>query len=153
VAAAGGMAAGSPDTLRHHPLERPLPTARGDMWEIPFAADDLFELRQLITGWATREAMNTESTDELVLAVHEIATNSIRHGGGVGMLRMWRTSRSLICEIQDSGHMADPQAGSMLPGTSPTEGRGMWIANQLCDEVEVRSGERGTQVRMHKHLV
>ena len=28
-------------------------------------------------------------------------------------------------------------------------GRGVWMANQLCDLVQVRSGARGTVVRLH----
>ncbi len=144
------MAAGSTETMRQQAAALPVP--RGDLWEIPFAADDLYELRQLLTGWAAREALGTDAIDDLVLSVHEIATNSVRHGGGVGMLRMWRTAEELVCEIQDAGCMRDPAAGRALPGTSPVEGRGLWIAHQLCDQVEVRSGRRGTQVRMHKRL-
>src|SRR5690349_6121586 len=85
-----------------------LPRARGDVWEIPFAGADLFEVRQLVWSWASREALAGEATEELVLAVHEVATNSIRHGGGVGMLRLWRTGDELVCEIQDAGYIRDP---------------------------------------------
>jgi anti-sigma regulatory factor (Ser/Thr protein kinase) len=85
--------------------------------------------------------------------VHEIATNSIRHGGGMGMLRLWRTNDSLVCEVQDAGHITDPALGRVQPGASAAESRGLWIANQLCDLVQIRSGVEGTQVRMHKRLV
>src|ERR1700760_2886324 len=110
------MAAGSPDTVRLVAAmpARPVPpprtdgaapdVARGTLWEIPFAAEDLYELRRLVAGWAAREAMSGEATDELVLSVHELATNSVRHGGGVGMLRLWRTADELVCEVQDAGH-------------------------------------------------
>lgn len=134
-------------------LDCELARPHGDLWEIPFAVEDLYELRQLLISWATREAMGVEAADELVLSVHEIATNSIRHGGGVGMLRLWRTSDSLICEVQDAGCISDPSIGSVVPGFSAAESRGIWIANQLCDLVQIRSGADGTQVRMHKRLV
>jgi anti-sigma regulatory factor (Ser/Thr protein kinase) len=153
------MAAGSPDTLRQllgvpaSALDGQLARPQGDLWEIPFAAEDLYELRELLAGWAAREAMSETATDELVLSVHEIATNSVRHAGGVGMLRLWRTSDTLVCEIQDTGRIADPTLGRVAPGSSASEGRGLWIANQLCDLVQIRSGEGGTQVRMHKRLV
>jgi anti-sigma regulatory factor (Ser/Thr protein kinase) len=31
-------------------------------------------------------------------------------------------------------------------------GRGLWLANQLCDLVQIRSGARGTVVRLHMRL-
>jgi anti-sigma regulatory factor (Ser/Thr protein kinase) len=153
------MAAGSPDTLRQGSprrigqLDGQLARPQGDLWEIPFAGEDLYELRQLLAGWATREAMSEQGVDELVLSVHEIASNSVRHGGGTGMLRLWRTGDALICEVQDAGQIEDPSAGRVAPGGSSLEGRGLWIANQLCDVVQIRSGEDGTQVRLHKRLV
>jgi anti-sigma regulatory factor (Ser/Thr protein kinase) len=154
----GGMGAGSPDILKQgfapgELLECELAKPQGDLWEVPFSVDDLFELRQLVAGWAAREAMSGEPADELVLSVHEIATNSIRHAGGMGMLRLWRTSDSLVCEVQDAGHITDPALGRVQPGASASESRGLWIANQLCDLVQIRSGTGGTQVRMHKRLV
>ncbi len=124
------------------------------MWEIPFTAEDLYELRRLMSGWAARESMSGDSVDDLVLSVHEIATNSIRHGGGRGTLRLWRAGGSLVCEVEDEGRIEEPVgAGASCPGTSPTESRGLWIANQLCDHVEIRSGSEGTQVRLHKRVV
>lgn len=154
------MAAGSPDVLRppssrlpESALDCELARPVGDLWEIPFASEDLYELRQLLVAWALREAMGVEAADELVLSVHEIATNSIRHGGGAGMLRLWRTSESLVCEVQDAGRIADPAIGRVAPGASAAESRGVWIARQLCDLVQIRSGASGTQVRMHKRLV
>ncbi len=157
------MAAGSQQALRHGAASRPGAPGRGpglrlakpggDLWEIPFAAEDLAELRALVSGWATREAMAEEPTEELVLSVHELATNSVRHGGGVGMLRLWRTGEELICEVEDAGQMADTAIGEQEPGTSAAESRGLWIARQLCDRVQIRSHEGGTQVRLHKRLV
>lgn len=160
------MAAGSPESVRSGAsapdlsarFTRPgsreaVPAAaRGGLWEIPFAAEDLAELRRLVAGWAAREAMGAEAADELVLSVHELATNSVRHGGGVGMLRLWRTDDALVCEVQDAGRLADPSIGSEQPGDAPAESRGLWIARQLCDLVEIGTGN-GTLVRLQKRLV
>ncbi len=154
------MAAGSPEALRGDAraeqapaLDGRLAKPQGDLWEIPFAARDLYELRQVTAGWAAREGMGAEPAEELVLSVHEIATNSVRHGGGVGMLRLWRSSDTLICEVQDAGYIDDPRIGRVRPGGSAMESRGLWIANQLCDVVQISSSRSGTQVRMHKRLV
>lgn len=133
-------------------LAEGLPGPHADVWEIPFAADDLFELRQLVAAWATREALGTEATEELVLAVHEIATNSVHHGGGVGMLRLWRTGDELVCEVQDAGYIRDALSMRRRPGRLASASRGLWITEQICDLVEIFSSPRGSQVRMHKRL-
>jgi anti-sigma regulatory factor (Ser/Thr protein kinase) len=85
-----------------------------------------------------------------VLAVHEIAANSIRHGGGRGTLRVWRDGGSLVCEIRDRGHIRDPLVGRTRPLPNATGGRGLWIANQICDLVQIRSTAAGTVVRVHQ---
>lgn len=137
---------------REGALPEGLPRPRGDVWEIPFAAGDLFELRQLVTAWASKEALGSEATEDLVLAVHEIANNSIRHGGGVGMLRLWRTGDELVCEVQDAGYIRDTRLMHRPPGRLASASRGLWITEQICDLVEIFSSPRGSQVRMHKRL-
>jgi anti-sigma regulatory factor (Ser/Thr protein kinase) len=129
-----------------------LPRPRDDVWEIPFAGGDLFELRRLVSTWATKEALTDESNEELVLAVHEIATNSVRHGGGVGMLRLWRTADALVCEVQDTGYIRDPLQARRKPGDEASASRGLWIADQVCDLVEIATSPGGSQVRIHKRL-
>jgi anti-sigma regulatory factor (Ser/Thr protein kinase) len=151
------MAAGSvtqPTPEGSSPAESPAELARPpvDVWEIPFALSDLTELRELVGAWAIREAMDSERAERLVLAVHELATNSIRHGGGVGMLRLWRDGQTLMCEVQDAGHIKDPLIGRVNPGTDPRRGRGLWIANTVCDLVQIRSSPRGSRVRLHMGL-
>jgi hypothetical protein len=38
------------------------------------------------------------------------------------------------------------------PTPRAESGRGVWITNQLCDLVQIRSGPSGTVVRVHKRL-
>ncbi len=120
--------------------------------ELAFRESDLGEIRRTLSRWARVEGLDHEATADLVLAVDEIATNSIRHGGGTGRLRMWRDGESLLCEIRDLGEMRDPLLGRVCPGSDSACGRGMWIVNQLCDLVQIRSSEAGSQIRLHKRL-
>lgn len=120
--------------------------------ELHFGEAELREVRRRITSWARLEGLLPEATQDLVLAADEIATNSIRHGGGTGRLRMWREGTALLCEIRDRGQMLDPLLGRVLPGEDAVCGRGMWIVNQLCDLVQVRSSAAGSQIRLHKRL-
>jgi anti-sigma regulatory factor (Ser/Thr protein kinase) len=83
-----------------------------------------------------------------VLAVHELATNSVRHGGGRGTCRLWRDGAALVCEVSDRGWITDPQAGRRRPAADQPGGRGLWLVHQLCDAVELRTSPSGTVVRV-----
>jgi anti-sigma regulatory factor (Ser/Thr protein kinase) len=86
--------------------------------------------------------------DALLLAVNEAATNALVHGHD-GVLSAWRQDGELVCEVADSGRLADPLAGRRTPRPGALGGRGIWMINQLCDLVELHGGPSGTTLRMH----
>lgn len=120
--------------------------------ELAFASENLAELRQLVSVWATQQSLAGERAEELVLAVDELATNSIRHGGGAGTLRCWREADTLLCEMHDTGQIEAPMVGRIRPSPEAHSGRGMWLVNQLCDLVQIRSAAAGSVVRVHMCL-
>jgi len=132
------------DTLFGASLPEPPP----DGASTAFRADDVAALRSLVTAHAVAAGMRPDRIADLVLAVAEVATNSIRHGGGAGILRIWQDDDALVCEITDSGHITDPLVGRRTPDVDSGGGRGLWLANELCDMVQVRSGSGGTTVRL-----
>jgi anti-sigma regulatory factor (Ser/Thr protein kinase) len=89
--------------------------------------------------------------EDLGLALHELGVNAVVHGNG-GTLRLWRTPESLVCEVRDRGVVADPLTGRLAPSTEEPDGRGLWMVNQLCDLVQLRSSGAGTTVRVHTWL-
>lgn len=89
---------------------------------------------------------------DLGLALHELGVNSVVHGAGGGRLRLWRTIDALVCEVTDTGVVADPLTGRFAPDTEEPDGRGLWMVNQLCDLVQLRSSAAGTIVRIHTWL-
>ena len=86
---------------------------------------------------------------ELVLAVNEVVTNCLIHGPGGGVLRAWTGAGEVVCEVADGGAIDDPLVGRRLPPPDAEGRRGLWMVNQLCDLVELRSGAGGTRVRLH----
>ena len=74
---------------------------------------------------------------------------SLRHGGGAGTLRIWTRDRALICEIEDTGHIDKPLVGRQRPATDQERGFGLWLVNQMCDLVQVRTFKTGSVVRLH----
>lgn len=115
-----------------------------------FDADHLQDLRRLAASEADRAGIGTRS-DDFVFAVNEVATNSLAHGGGKGAIRLWTTDHSVIAEVWDQGQILDPLVGRRRPPLRRLGGHGLWMANQLCDLVQVRSRDNGTVVRLHMH--
>lgn len=86
---------------------------------------------------------------ELVVAVSEIATNAIVHGHSTGEARAWIEDDHLVIEIRSAGRITDPLVGRVRPAVGQLHGYGVWLANQFCDLVRIRSSAAGTSVRLH----
>jgi anti-sigma regulatory factor (Ser/Thr protein kinase) len=134
------------------PFEGPLPDPCAQPVELTFTRDELGWLRSCVACWATNARLGAERTERLVLSVSELATNSVRYGGGRGVVRMWREDETLICEVRDRGRIEDPMTGRVAPKPDQLAGRGVWFVNQLCDLVQVRSTSAGSVVRVHMRL-
>lgn len=132
------------------PFDRMLPPAPAGAASMSFGSGDLRRLRAFVTGHADRAGLGNESATGVVLAVSEIASNSVRHGGGRGELRAWTEGRSLVCEVSDRGHITSPLVGRVRPARDAGGGAGLWLANQLCDLVQISSSDRGTTVRVYQ---
>ena len=78
-----------------------------------------------------------------------MATNSVLHGGGRGTLRVWREAEMLVLEVRDAGQIPEPLVGRRRPEPGQIWGQGLWLANQICELVQVRSSAAGTVVRLH----
>lgn len=111
--------------------------------------DDLFGLRQAVANDPIAGPLDDDRTFDLVFAVNEAATNAIRHGDGEYTTRMWRDGDSVVSEVRTRSRIDDVMAGRRRPKLNGQGGRGLWLINQLCDLVELRTCDAGTSVRMH----
>jgi anti-sigma regulatory factor (Ser/Thr protein kinase) len=123
-----------------------------DAEEIAFTDGDLAGLRSIVRRLGDQAHLDTDVVDDLTLAAHELACNSIRHGGGRGVIRAWRDPAELVIELADAGRIHNMLVGREPAGRLAESGRGVWMANQLCDLVQVRSSDHGTTVRLHTWL-
>ena len=130
----------------------PLPAPPADPAEIVFTREDLALVRTFVSEHAAAAGFAEERVSDLVLAVNELATNSMRHGGGRGLLSVWRENGTFLCEVHDRGRITDPLAGRELPLDRRGGGRGLWLVNHLCDLVQVRSSEAGNVIRLHMSI-
>jgi len=123
-----------------------------DATAIEFGRDGLAGVRKLIANEAMRAGLADGGASDMVTAVSELAANSVLHGGGHGWLRVWREPAALLAEAQDAGTIGQPLVGRSRPGVAQPGGRGLWLVNQLCDLVQIRSGADGTRVRLRMSL-
>jgi len=125
-----------------------LPPAPPDAERLEFDVDRLAEGRRLVHRVAVHAGVGPMRANDLVLATNEVLTNSIRHGGGRGLLLIWSDDASVVCEVRDRGVIADPLVDRRRPSPHQATGRGLWMANQVCDLVQLRSLDDGNVVRL-----
>jgi anti-sigma regulatory factor (Ser/Thr protein kinase) len=146
----------APDALAGPPSRRPAgggplpPSAPGAM---SYAyTTDLAAVRAVVYRYARQAGLPESRAIDLVLAVSEVAANTVRHAKSPGSLKIWYDTEEIVCQIQDEGTITDPLAGRRQPSLEAMGGHGLWIVNQVCDEVEMRSDETGTTIRLHMDL-
>ena len=135
------------------PFDGPLSPTPSEAEEISFRTPhELHLLRDLIAARATAAGLSRARAYDLELSVNELATNSIRHGGGRGTLALWREPDAFLCEVRDAGTISWPLVGRERPLPERLNGRGVWIVNQLCDLVQIRGLPEGNVVRVRMGL-
>ena len=113
---------------------------------------DLAAVRAVVYRYAREAGLPESRAIDLVLAVSEVAANTVRHAKSPGSLKIWYDAEQIVCQIQDEGIIADPPAGRRRPSLEATGGHGLWIVNQVCDRVDIHSDESGTTIRLHMNL-
>jgi anti-sigma regulatory factor (Ser/Thr protein kinase) len=113
---------------------------------------DLRPVRSLVTRCARRARLPARRITDLVLAASEVAANTLRHTRAGGTVHLWHDEQEILCQIADSGIIADPLAGYRVPADDLPGGKGLWLVNQVCDLVEVRSSPDGTTICLHMRL-
>lgn len=106
-------------------------------------------VRKVIRERAIAFGLGAFAVEDFVAATHEVVVNSVAHGCGRGEVSIWAEDDRLICEVRGEGRLDDPLVGRRQPAVDSEHGRGLWMANQLCDLVQIRSVPDGTVVRLH----
>ncbi len=120
---------------------------------MPFTyTTNLSEVRDLAEKHARIAGLPDARVVDFVIAVSEVAANTVRHTRSPGTMEIWSDAAEIVCEIRDSGLITDPSVGSQPPPADANGGHGLWLVHQVCDQVELRSDENGTIIRMHMSL-
>lgn len=115
--------------------------------EQAFGGSTLVALRATVAAHGDRLGAAGPKLDDLLLIAHELATNAIQHGGGRGVLRLWRDGKVAYCSVRDwGGGFNAGDAGRQAPAPGAARGRGLWLVRQLADQVAISTGETGTTI-------
>lgn len=120
-------------------------------WAVNFTfdVDRLSGARDLAVELAKRLGLTGERIDDFALAVTELTTNSVQHGGGSGTVSVWGYGAQIVCEVRDKGRLRDPLAGRRPPPRDKPGGRGLLMVHNLADLVRVHTGPQGTTFRFY----
>jgi anti-sigma regulatory factor (Ser/Thr protein kinase) len=113
---------------------------------------DLSAVRAMVRRRAGEAGLSDARAMDLVIAVSEVAANTVQHARSAGTLDIWYDTQEIICQVRDAGVIRDPMAGTQAPQPDALAGYGLWIINQVCDKVDLHSDETGTIIRMHMNL-
>jgi anti-sigma regulatory factor (Ser/Thr protein kinase) len=108
-----------------------------------FDSDSLYSLRAAVAAHGSQAGLSDGRTRDLVLAVHELAANAVRHGAGQGRLRLWAADDAVRCEVTDQGAPGETDATDAARWQAEP-GHGLWLVRQIADSASVQSGESGT---------
>lgn len=110
-------------------------------------ADDLHGLRLWVRAHAIDAGLTPARADLLMLAVSELASNTLLYTSGGGLVRMSAQDGGVVCEVTDEGPVAARTARAMPPAHAPS-GRGLAIVERVCDDVAIRTEGTRTVVRL-----
>ncbi len=116
---------------------------------LSFDAARLALVRRVSAEFARRTGLPARRIDDLEVAVNELATNSVVHGGGTGTLSIWAEDGRIVYEVRDRGRLTDPLVGRRPVDLENISGRGVLLVNYLADLVRVYTGADGTAVRVY----
>lgn len=127
------------------------------MLDREFGADALSPLRAAVLGCATACGLPEDRAIDVMLAVHELAANAVRHGPGHGRLRAHVTADALRCEVSDPGRaslngLAPGGPGGQTPGAAGAvswpvkQGHGLWLVRKAADRLRIASGPHGSLI-------
>jgi anti-sigma regulatory factor (Ser/Thr protein kinase) len=131
--------------------DRPLPGPPSGTPVLTYR-DDPAAARQFAKERAAAAGLTEPKLTDLVIAVGELAANTLRHTGGDGSVRVWAAAGEVLCEVRDGGYIRDALAGRRCPPADAGQGHGLWVVHQVCDLVEMRTGTSGTVFRLHMGL-
>jgi anti-sigma regulatory factor (Ser/Thr protein kinase) len=114
--------------------------------------------RHLMSDWLEHLVGDDDERADLLLVASELCSNGVRHSSGAPaslVLRARADADAIVIEVEDDGRGFDipPEDDGDLPDSSAEQGRGLYLARALTDELETFRRDSHTIVRAVKRAV
>jgi hypothetical protein len=110
---------------------------------------DLRGLRRFIVGSADAHGVAGDRADMLVLAVSEVGAYLKSRWTASATVRTWEQPGAVVCDFRQPGaSISDPFLGLRPAELVPGHGDGLWLANQICDWMDIRSDPEGCSIQL-----
>jgi hypothetical protein len=113
-----------------------------------FTEHDVNRLRTYLNLEFYVAGLSVERAADLAHVVQRLAGSSLHRGSSGGTVRIWNQTDAVVCEVADDTVVDDLLLGRRIP-FEEEDHDALWVANQLCDLVQLRSTDAGTAVRVH----
>ena len=130
---------------------QPSAQAAGPLSETLCLAVDVasfYTMRASVAAHASQWGLTEPQLNNLLVVATELTTNTVRHAGGAGTLRLWRDGNVIRCQAEDDGPgIVDPEHAGVGPvALTSNDGRGLWLVRQLSDELTITNRNPGCTV-------
>jgi anti-sigma regulatory factor (Ser/Thr protein kinase) len=108
----------------------------------------LTDVRRSMRRWLRHQGADEQLTADVTLAVSEACANAVEHAYSPAPaefeLHVSSQGGTITATVRDVGRWRQPRGEH--------RGRGLTIIGTVMDGVDVRSGENGTEIVMHRRI-
>jgi hypothetical protein len=110
---------------------------------------DLRGLRQFVARTSAAHGLAGDRAMPMVQAASEVGGYLKGQLAGNATVRAWEQPGAVICDFRQLQAAAgDPFVGMRPAELSPQPADGLWLAGQLCDWIDIRSGPQACTIRL-----
>ncbi|MFF5232856.1 ATP-binding protein [Dactylosporangium sp. NPDC000521] len=115
----------------------------------PVTAAGVADIRERVADAARETGLSPDRVNGFTVAVHEIVINAVEHGGGTAAVTLILEVGRLVVEIADTGSAPwQFRVPAEAPPPDQLNGRGLWLADKLSDELTVDTAAGKRLVRL-----
>lgn len=114
-------------------------------------------MRRALRAYLASQGVDARVVRDVVLATEEAFINALVHGGAEERaihVSAWVSRGTAFVEIEDGGRGFSFRASKVRvpPDVRLSHGRGLFLMQTIMDHVTVRTGKKGTTVRMTRRI-